>query len=225
MSTLPIDSVELAPLDPVNPLHCFQLDRRNFLKLFGGGLLVCLTGERALAQEAGGGFGGRQQVPTAVSAWLHIDADGKVSVFTGKVEVGQNIRTSLAQSVAEELMLPFDAITMVMGDTDLVPYDAGTFGSQTTPQMGPRLRTMAAAARQTLIAMAAKQWGCDAAGLVVADGKITAPHSNQSLTYGQLTQGEKLVTTVSANVPLLAPRDWKIGGTAVPKANGRDFVT
>ena len=162
-------------LDPVNPLHCFQLDRRNFLKLFGGGLLVCLTGERALAQEAGRGFGGRQQVPNDVSAWLHIDADGKVSVFTGKVEVGQNIRTSLAQLVAEELMLPFDAITMVMGDTDLVPYDAGTFGSQTTPQMGPRLRTMAAAARQALIELAAKQWSVDAASLTIADGKVTNP--------------------------------------------------
>ncbi len=65
MSTLPIEPAEFTPTDPVNPLHCFQLDRRNFLKLFGGGLLVCLTGERALAQEAGGGFGGRQQVPTA----------------------------------------------------------------------------------------------------------------------------------------------------------------
>ena len=225
MSTLPIDSVELAPLDPVNPLHCFQLDRRNFLKLFGGGLLVCLTGERALAQEAGGGFGGRQQVPTAVSAWLHIDADGKVSVFTGKVEVGQNIRTSLAQSVAEELMLPFDAITMVMGDTDLVPYDAGTFGSQTTPQMGPRLRTMAAAARQALIELAAKQWSVDAASLTIADGKVTNPASKQSLSYGQLTRGEKLVTTVSSTAPLIPASAWKVAGTPVPKANGREFVT
>ena len=225
MSTLPIEPAEFTPTDPVNPLHCFQLDRRNFLKLFGGGLLVCLTGERALAQEAGGGFGGRQQVPTAVSAWLHIDADGKVSVFTGKVEVGQNIRTSLAQSVAEELMLPFDAITMVMGDTDLVPYDAGTFGSQTTPQMGPRLRTMAATARQALIELAAKQWSVDAASLTIADGKVTNPASKQSLSYGQLTRGEKLVTTVSSTAPLIPASAWKVAGTPVPKANGREFVT
>jgi len=65
-----------------------------------------------------------------------------------------------------------------MGDTDLTPYDMGTFGSQTTPQMGTRLRTMAAAARQTLVEMAAQKWTCDAAALIIADGKVTAPNAN-----------------------------------------------
>ena len=96
----------------------------------------------AAAQESGHGFGGHE-LPQEISAWLHIAADGKVQVFTGKVEVGQNIRTSLAQQVAEELRVPFDSITMVMGDTDLVPWDMGTFGSRTTPTMGPQLRNMA----------------------------------------------------------------------------------
>jgi isoquinoline 1-oxidoreductase len=226
MSTTLLDeTAELTTPDSANAPRCFALDRRTFLQLFGGGLLVCLTGELS-AQESGrsGGFGARQ-VPSDVSAWIHIAADSRISVFTGKVECGQNIRTSLAQQVADELMVPFDAITMVMGDTDLVPFDQGTFGSLSTPQMGPRLRTMAAAARQTLVQMAAKQWSCDAAVLVVANGKITAPNSTQSLTYGQLTKGEKLIATVSANAPLLDPKDWKIAGTAVPKANGRDFVT
>jgi isoquinoline 1-oxidoreductase len=225
MSPLPAVPTDLASLDPVSPLHCFQLDRRNFLKVFGGGLLVCLTGENALAQESGRAFGGRQQVPGDVSAWIHIDAAGHVSVFTGKVEVGQNIRTSLAQLVAEELMLPFDAITMVMGDTDLVPYDAGTFGSQSTPQMGPRLRSMAAAARQALLELAAKQWSVDAASLTIADGKVANPANGKSFTYGQLTRGEKLVTTVSSSSPLIPASAWKVAGTPVPKANGREFVT
>jgi isoquinoline 1-oxidoreductase len=225
MNTLLSGPVELALPEPGNALRCFALDRRTFLKLFGGGLLVCITGESALAQEAGGGFGGRQQVPSAVSAWLHIAADGKISVFTGKVEIGQNIRTSLAQLVAEELMVPFDAITMVMGDTDLVPYDAGTFGSQSTPQMGPRLRNMAATARQALIQMAAKQWGVDAASLTTADGKVTNPAGKLSLTYGQLTHGEQIVTTVSSSAPLTPAKDWKVAGTAIPKAGGREFVT
>src|SRR5205823_9097658 len=131
-----------------------------------------------------------------VSAWIHVGADNKITVFTGKIECGQNIRTSLAQQVADELMVPFDCITMVMGDTDLTPWDAGTFGSQSTPQMGPRLRTMAAAARHTLLEMASTKMGCDAASLTIANGTITAPNANQSLTYGQLTKGEKLVATV-----------------------------
>ena len=224
MNTLLSDPVELDLPEPSNALRCFALDRRTFLKLFGGGLLVCLTGESALAQEAGG-FGGRQQVPTTVSAWLHIAADGKISVFTGKVEIGQNIRTSLAQLVAEELMVPFDAITMVMGDTDLVPYDMGTFGSQSTPTMGPRLRNMAATARQALIQMAAKQWGVDAASLTTADGKVTNPAGKQSIAYGQLTRGEQIVTTVSSSAPLTPAKDWKVAGTAIPKAGGREIVT
>ena len=212
-----------------NPLHRFALDRRSFVKLFGGGLLVCMTDtaafHQATAQESGrGGFGGHP-LPKEVSAWIHIDADGKVTVFTGKIEAGQNIRTSLAQLVAEELMVPFDSITMVMGDTDLVPWDAGTFGSQSTPQMGPRLRTMAAAARQTLTQMAAKQWSADAATLAVSDGRVTNPATKKSLTYGQITGGEKLVTTVSANAPLIPAKDWKVAGTPVPKALGREFVT
>jgi isoquinoline 1-oxidoreductase len=122
-------------------------------------------------------------------------------------------------------MVPFDAITMVMGDTDLVPYDAGTFGSQSTPQMGPRLRNMAATARQALIQMAAKQWGVDAALLTTADGKVTNPAGRQSLTYGQLTRGEQIVTTVSSTAPLTPAKDWKVAGTAIPKASGREFVT
>ena len=225
MNTLLDETLEIAPPDSANAPRCFALDRRAFLQLFGGGLLVCLTGDPAWAQEAGRGGFSRQPVPNDISAWLHIAADNRVTVFTGKVEVGQNIRTSLAQLVAEELSVPFDAITMVMGDTDLTPYDMGTFGSQSTPQMGPRLRTMAAAARQALVEIAARLWSCDAAALIVANGKVTAPNANQSLTYGELTKGEKLVTTVSANLPLLAPKDWKVAGTAVPKANGRDFVT
>jgi CO/xanthine dehydrogenase Mo-binding subunit len=211
--------------DAANAPRCFALDRRAFLQLFGGGLLVCLTPEIAAAQESGRGFGGRQQVPNDIAAWIHISADNRVSVFTGKIECGQNIRTSLAQLVAEELRVPFDSITMVMGDTDLTPYDTGTFGSQSTPQMGPRLRNMAAAARQTLLDLAAKRWSCDAAALVAADGKITAPNAGQSQTYGQLTRGEKIVTTVSTAAPLTPAKDWKIAGTAVAKANGHEFVT
>jgi CO/xanthine dehydrogenase Mo-binding subunit len=204
--------------------YWFRLDRRDFLKLFGGGLLVCLSDISMLAQESGRTFGSHE-LPNDIAAWLSIAADSRVTVFTGKVEVGQNIRTSLAQQVAEELRVPFDSITMLMGDTDLVPWDAGTFGSRTTPTMGPQLRKMAAAARQTLIEMAAKRWNVDPATLTADEAKVTGPHPDQSLTYGELTRGEKLMKTVSTEVPLTPASDWRIAGTALPKVNGRDFVT
>jgi isoquinoline 1-oxidoreductase len=203
-----------------------QPDRRDFLKLLGGGLFVCLAPHSALSQESGrgGGWGGHE-LPKDLSAWIHIDADGKIKVFTGKVEVGQNIRTSLAQQVAEELRVPFDSITMIMGDTDLVPWDMGTFGSLSTPTMGPRLRTMAAAARETLIDMAAERWNIDKASLTCDDCKIVDPKTSRTISYGELTRGEKLVKTVTGEEHLTPAAQWKIAGTPVPKAEGHDFVT
>ena len=98
----------------------------------------------------------RDAMPADVSAWLHIGEDGRVSVFTGKAEVGQNIRTSLSQVVAEELRVPIPSITMVMADTAVTPFDMGTFGSRTTPIMAPQLRKVAAAAREMLVDLAAQ---------------------------------------------------------------------
>src|SRR5215469_5498212 len=204
-----------------------DLDRRDFMKLLGGGLLICLAPNTVLSQESGrgGGAWGGHELPKDLSAWIHIDADGKVKVFTGKVEVGQNIRTSLAQQVAEELRVPFDSITMIMGDTDLVPWDMGTFGSRTTPTMGPQLRTMAAAARETLIEMAAERWHIDKAALTCDDCKIVDPKTSRTISYGELTRGEKIVKTVNGEEHLTPAAQWKIAGTPVPKAEGRDFVT
>jgi nicotinate dehydrogenase subunit B len=152
----------------------FELQRRDFFKFLGAGLLVACVTKNALAfQESGGGRRqGGQSLPREISAWLHIGDNGVVTVFTGKVEVGQNIRTSLSQAVAEELHFPVDKIEMVMGDTKLTPYDMGTFGSRTTPTMNLQLRQVAAAARDALVDIAAQQWKADRSSLVAADGKI-----------------------------------------------------
>ncbi len=126
--------------------------RRGFLKSLGGGLLVLFAvQDETEAQESGRsrGYGG-QPLPQNLAAWLHIAPDGAITVFTGKVEVGQNIRTSLTQAVADELRCPVASIHLVMGDTALTPFDMGTFGSRTTPTMAPVLRKMASTARETL---------------------------------------------------------------------------
>ena len=87
-----------------------------------------------------------------------------VTVYTGKVEVGQNARTSLTQAVAEELHAPVASIRMVMGDTALTPFDMGTFGSQTTPRMWPQIRKAAATAREMLIDLASQKWMVERVG-------------------------------------------------------------
>jgi isoquinoline 1-oxidoreductase len=114
---------------------------------FGAGLLLFSTlKETSWTQESGGVRRTKgDSLPTEIDAWLHVSENGGVTVYTGKVEVGQNIRTSLSQAVAEELRIPVDKITLVMGDTHLTPFDMGTFGSRTTPTM-VQLRKVAAAA-------------------------------------------------------------------------------
>ena len=200
------------------------LDRREFLKGVGAGLLVVFAESAGIAQESGRGFRGHE-LPKDIGSWLHIGADGRVTAFTGKVEVGQNIRTSLAQQVAEELRVPFDSVEMVMGDTDLVPWDMGTFGSLTTPTMAPRLRTMAAAARQMLLEQAAQNWNVDAATLHAANAQISETKGSRCIGYGELTRGEKLVKVITGEQSLTPASEWKIAGTAASKAGGRAFVT
>ncbi len=206
-----------------------EVSRRDFFKTLGSGVMVLFLVPSALAQEAGsaGRRGRGAQAPTDISAWLHIGEDGAVTVFTGKTEVGQNIRTSLTQAVAEELRVAVPAIKMVMADTDLVPYDAGTFGSQTTPQMASRLHRVAAAARELLLDMAADFLKADRATLTVADGKISKAGADRSeaVTFGQLTKGQKFTKTVDDSTAVTPPSKWTVAGTSVPKVDGREFVT
>src|SRR5262245_39479336 len=99
------------------PQYQFDLDRRDFLQFLGGGIVVCLVAGDLLGQERQGqgrGRGSGGGAPQELGAWLHISETGQVTVFTGKVEIGQNVRTSLSQVVAEELRLPIAAIHLVM---------------------------------------------------------------------------------------------------------------
>lgn len=210
-------------LDEALPYR-FPVGRRDLFKLLGAGIVVLfLTGE-APARQRGRGRGGGE-APREVGAWLHIGEDGAVTVYTGKVEVGQNIRTSLTQVVAEELPVAFESIRLVMGDTQLVPYDMGTFGSRTTPAMAPQLRRAAAAAREILLDLAAAEWKTDRARLSAAGGAVLHPETGERLPFGRLTKGQKITRTVSDAAPTAPPERWKSAGRSIPKVNGRDFVT
>lgn len=216
--------VERYELDAPAP-YTFEVERRDFMRIFavlGGGLLVVSSVPRADAQESGRG-GQNRTVPREIEGWLHIDEHGKVTVYTGKTEIGQNIRTSLAQAVADELRVPLPSVTMVMADTDLVPYDAGTFGSQSTPRMAPQLARAAAAAREMLIDRAAELWHADRTTLRAMDGKISG--AGKTITYGELTNGQKLTGAIAADTPIAAPVTWTLRGTAQKKVDGRSFVT
>jgi len=206
--------------------HGFTVNRRELLKVFGAGLLVCAVDARAV-QESGGRPRNQEEerIPHDIASWIHVGQDNHVSVFTGKAEMGQNIRTSLTQQVAEELYVPVDSITMVMADTELCPFDMGTFGSRSTPQMGTELRNISAAAREMLIDMAAERIGGNRNQLAVTSGTVINHATGQSVKYGELLHGRQLVQLVPDDPPLIAPEKWTVAGKAVPKVDGRDFVT
>jgi isoquinoline 1-oxidoreductase len=211
---------------PPKPNYHFALDRRKFFKITGGGLIVVFVLKDLISLNGKTDASEASPLPAGdIDAWIHIGKDGMVSVYTGKVEVGQNIRTSLSQIVAEELMIPVSSVTMIMGDTDLVPYDAGTFGSRTTPQMGSQLRKAAATARQALMEIAAKKWNTAVTSLKTEDGGIVNIATNEKVQYGDLTKGEKLLMTISDDVVMIAPKDWKVAGKSLPKVDQRKYIS
>jgi len=229
------DHDELMSIEPeryellAGPPYNFNLDRRDFIRVFGLGILFIVPTRRARSQqrdqdESGRGRSGNN-LPQEISAWLHIDESGKVTVLTGKVEFGQNIRTSLTQAVADELHVPISSIQLVMGDTEIVPFDMGTFGSRTTPTMAPQLRKAAAAARELLIAMAAEQLQLQANDVRLVDARFVNHDKSKTLTLAEVAKGRKLVKVIPENIATTPAANWTIAGTSVTKIDAVDFVT
>jgi len=205
-------------LDEVSRYH-FDLSRRSFLGVTGAGLLIVASHEAMQAQT-------RSQRDT-IAGRLHIGKDGKITLMTSKVEVGQGSRTQLAQAAAEELRVPVDWIDLVMADTAKVPDDGGTAGSRTTPSTVPAVRKGAAAAREVLIKLAQERWGVEGL-LKVEDGKIIDPATGRTLSYADLAALVDLPKSfdqaIPADVKLLPVDQWTVLGTSPQKANARNIV-
>ena len=210
------------------PNYNFHFDRRDFIKAFGLGIVFIIPAARTLAQQRGqdesGRGGSNRSLPQDIDAWIHIDEKGEVTAFTGKVEVGQNTRTTLTQSVADELHVPVGSVHLVMGDTDLTPFDMGTFGSRSTPTMAPQLRKAAAAAREMLIAMAAEQLSVAPNDLRIVDARFLNHDKSKTLTLAEVAKGRKLVKVIPGNITITQPKDWTVAGTSVTKVDARSYV-
>ena len=211
-----LDFYDIAPALP--------LTRREFIKLAGGGIVILFAiGELSLleAQRQRG-----QALPEDFNAFLRIGEDGRVSCFTGKIEMGQGVVTSLAMMLADELEVPLDSVDMVMGDTDLCPWDAGTWGSMSTRFFGPPLRAAAAEARAVLIELAAEELQTPASELTVEAGVIYNKSQRQKkVSYAQLAKGKKILRRLDKEKVLEKPSDFTIVGTPVLRRDAVDKVT
>jgi len=199
-----------------------NLDRRAFIQILGGGVLITVMEPMSYAQQGGG-------AASPVVARLYLNADGTITALSGKVEEGQGARAELSQAAAEELRVPMDRVRLVMSDTDLVPDDGITAGSRTTPSNVPAMRQAGATARELLTEAAARQWQVDASTLVIRDGSITHTPTNRVLTYADLAKSKDIVAAfqqpVRANVGLTPVSAFQVLGKSVPRPNSRDLVT
>ena len=157
-------------------------------------------------------------------AWLHVGADGMVTAFTGKVDVGQDNRTALVMLVAEELSVPLQAVRMIMGDTDVCPYDMGTFASRSMPDAGQALLATAAAARQELAAIAATAWEVDPGKLGATDGAVKDQTSGRTASYAELLQGVRRIVLAARDAPVTDRRTWRTAGRPTPKPDAAAAV-
>ena len=198
--------------------------RRELLALAGPGLFLSFGVDWLAAQEPAR-LPVRQGYPTDINAYLRITPDGRVTCFSGKVELGQGAMTVLAQILAEELDVAYDSVDMVLGDTELCPYDMGTFGSMNVRNFGPALRGAGAEAKAILLQMAGEQLHAPAARLQVKGGVVTDPPTpGKSVTYGQLVQGKRIERHIEG-VPVKPVTAYTVAGRAAPRKDALDKVT
>ncbi|MFC1782463.1 molybdopterin cofactor-binding domain-containing protein [Planctomycetota bacterium] len=199
-----------------------QLNRRSFLQVVGAGFLITVTKDVSFGQRRGG----RSQL--AVAARLHVNEDGTITVWTGKVEEGQGARAQLTQAAAQELRVAADQIRLIMADSALTPDDGMTAGSRTTPINVPAVRQGAATARELLKQLAAELWKVEPDTLVVENGTIRHRRTRQTITYADLAKSAKIAEmfkqTIPADVTLMPVDQWDVMGQAVPKSTLKDLV-
>jgi isoquinoline 1-oxidoreductase len=203
--------------------------RREFLDRLGKGLMVWVVLRQTVGAEESeaahpGAF--RPKLEGDFNAFLSIGEDGHVTCFTGKIEMGQGPITSLPQMLAEDLDVSIDDVSIVMGDTELCPFDQGTWGSMTTRFFGTVWRAAATEARGVLLEMAAEKLQVPVTQLVVQQGVVVDSRDpSRKITYGQLTQGKRIERRLTVKPDLKTPAQFKIIGKPLLRRDSRDKVT
>ncbi|MBV8578012.1 MAG: xanthine dehydrogenase family protein molybdopterin-binding subunit [Acetobacteraceae bacterium] len=195
-------------------------DRRALLK-GAGAIMIAIASPFGLSANAEDSSADAPSIAgDQLDSFLAIGADGKVTAFNGHVDLGTGVRTALGQIVAEELDVPFDQVTVILGDTDRTPDQGPTIASATIQVAAIPLRQAAAQAREILLQRASDRLGLPIAGLVVENGVVRSRDDAQRrLSYGALIGNQRFERPLSTEAPLKAPRDYKVVGAPVPRVD------
>ncbi len=201
------------------------MERREFIGVTGSGIfLFFLLGE--FPHLIRKGLAEAKSLPQDFNAFLRINEDGRITCFVGKVEMGQGVATSLPQMLCDELDVPLSSLELVMGDTDICPWDQGTWGSLSTRIFGPALRAAGAEARQVLIEMAAEQLKLPVARLVTDQGVILDSQNKAiKIAYGELARGKRIERHLAGKVAVKKASELKLSGKSITRRDARDKVT
>jgi len=201
----------------------WEMNRRDFMRRMGGGLIIAFSvADLHLLASSNS-----QPAETReVNAYLRIGEDGRVTLFTGKIEMGQGPITSLPMMLADELDVSLESVDIIMGDTDICPWDEGTYGSLSTRAFGQVMRAAAAEAKAILLKMAAGELSTETNQLKVNDGVISVrSDDSKTISYAELTRGEKIFETVKGKPSMKTASEMKIMGNSRLHVDGRTKVT
>jgi nicotinate dehydrogenase subunit B len=200
------------------------LDRRRVLA-GGGALIVSFSMTSAYAED--------QSAPAAMpvpkppgslkdepflDAWIRIDADGKITAFTGKAELGQGFKTAFQQIAAEEMDVPFASLTVITADTGRTANEGYTAGSHSTQDSGTAIQNAAAQTRALLVAEAARRLEVPEENLRTENGAVIASDGRR-LGYGELVVGDRLHVQAQPKSKLKDPATFKVMGQPVPRVD------
>src|SRR5215831_16356333 len=198
------------------PVRRAGLTRR---KVLAGGVLTvgfAFAGWQSPAR-AGGIRGARSVDPNAVDTFLSVNGDGTVTLYSGKVDLGQGLRIAMRQIAGEELGIGVDKIKYVEGDTALTPDQGRTSGSNGIQRGGMQVRRAAATAREALVALAAQRLSMTADDLVAADGEVRPKNGGAGLRFADLIGTKNFNLKLNPKAPLKDPASYTLVGKPLPR--------
>src|SRR5882724_8762466 len=200
------------------------LDRRRVLA-GGGALIVSFSLGNAFAQDQNNPAAAPVQNPPGslkgaplLDSWIRIDADGGVTAFTGKAELGQGFKTAFQQIAAEELDVPFASLKVVTADTRLTANEGYTSGSNSMKDSGTAIQNAAAQVRELLVAEAARRLDLPAENLRTENGAVISTDGRR-LRYGELVAADMLHMQAQPKSSLKDPATFKVMGQPIPRVD------